>query len=370
MYKLYEGTIGRTSPFIDTTFKGDAKIKSDGTIVLPSDCIYINLINMSPFKLSISMSGGALDEYIEPNAKKDNIYIGKQGGSGLTIAGNLQTTATAKVIAVGIPSGVTQTIGDLTILGKKVDENWQGVLPLTAGAVAPILGGTLASVTIAGINNWLIAQDAAGNLYFQNTNTGAIYYMHHAQITSAFFFGGVISGPGGTQLTQALIDFVVANGTLLISTPLSAGIGATGIQFDTFDGVSQTLTPFTIGNAAIPGNVIVDNNGHILTNKGTFATPTLGALQAGISAQTISGNDVCGLISVTTTASPPVSGNHLCLVTFTNPYPNTPMVIINTGLGQFFPAFGSSTTGFGIYTGSNLAGNTQYFFNYFIVSFQ
>lgn len=286
MYRIYESTITASPPFINIGYTGDAKIKSNGTISLPSDCVYITLINMSPFKIGISLSGGALDEYIEPNAKKENIYIGKQGGTDLTVGHNLQIAATISLTSVNVPNGVTQVIGDLTILGKKVNENWQKVLPLTSGSVAPILGGnvTLTSISANEIifpspDNWTVQESGGGDLVVTDTTTNE---------ATTFGRDGSFNIPVVAVVKQALGG---ANRHYFVISPSDGH--AWGIQEATDDSlrfVDETsgFTSCIMGNAfGIGGPVFTINGQSVVGNLGVTAIPALTSSPVNYTATTL-----------------------------------------------------------------------------------
>jgi hypothetical protein len=54
------------------------------------------------------------------------------------------------------------------------------------------------------------------------------------------------------------------------------------------------------------------------------STPTLGALQTGISSQSISGTDLRPAVSLTTTGTPPGAGVPICIVNYATAYPGAP----------------------------------------------
>lgn len=151
----------------------------------------------------------------------------------------------------------------------------------------------------------------------------------------------------------------------------------------------ETLTlPTTVGNWHFIGNLVnltvVDNTqtslqqvGNVFSShlvfKGGNGAPTLGALQAGISTQTLNrGNDTAGVITLVTTAAPPTAGAALCVVTFQQAYQAAPVVLVVTNNGNgsatdVVSPFFVSATGFTIYARANLAAATSYTIGYLVM---
>jgi len=79
MYPVYNGLLipGSTNggpPSIPDTSN------TPGVIPVPSNqgIVSIDLYNMSPFTLVISISGGTPDLFMGPNSSKEHVYIGRQ----------------------------------------------------------------------------------------------------------------------------------------------------------------------------------------------------------------------------------------------------------------------------------------------------
>lgn len=104
------------------------------------------------------------------------------------------------------------------------------------------------------------------------------------------------------------------------------------------------------------------------------AAPTLGALQTGIASQSVVGNDICGTISVTTTATPPAAFSTIAILTYANSFAgvaNTRMFFTNTSSNQRMMGFGQgsggNSTGFTLQTADALGASTTYNIYYFVV---
>ena len=125
---------------------------------------------------------------------------------------------------------------------------------------------------------------------------------------------------------------------------------------------STQLNIFNL-NTGASQTVIKD---HLLT-KGS--TPTLGALQAGVSSQSLSANanDTRGTLTIVTTASPPGASAPLALITFANAYPAIPAFFCQdlAAIGMFVS--GTSVSGFTVNAAAALAASTTYFIEYFII---
>src|SRR5262249_27096149 len=79
----------------------------------------------------------------------------------------------------------------------------------------------------------------------------------------------------------------------------------------------------------------VNLGGHILSSNAAGTTPTLGALQTGISSQSITGQDTHATFTVTTTASPPGTGATIAIMNYGKAYGVAPRVFTMNTSGVF-----------------------------------
>jgi len=195
------------------------------------------------------------------------------------------------------------------------------------------------------------------------------------------YAAGVIANPVGLELgatSPAAVTITGLQGWLKIINCTTAAIKATNdgglndIHLQDFQ-ASGSLTSGAVAattrldihaiGAVGPSRLTVKD--HLL---GIGTAPTLGALQAGVSSQSIVGNDVRGTITITTAgASPPGAGATLAILTYNSPFAGVPIVFVQqAGIINFFWT-ASGTGGFSVATAAVLTISTTYFINYIVV---
>jgi hypothetical protein len=142
------------------------------------------------------------------------------------------------------------------------------------------------------------------------------------------------------------------------------GVGLAGFVSNGTVSAGSVPSDFVVGTGSATSNIAVaftvKSNAHVLSTGGT--APTLGALQANVSAQSISGTDVNMRITTTAGASGVAAGAAIAVVSYGTAYVGTPQV---TGACQNATSYATFTavanSGFTLRTGAALALNAQFF---------
>lgn len=93
--------------------------------------------------------------------------------------------------------------------------------------------------------------------------------------------------------------------------------------------------------------LVVGPSGRLATGAGAASqSPTTGTLNANVSTATLTGSDFAGTIVIVSTATPPVAGQSLFVVTFANPRTTAPIVIL-TNLGPGVADASHNLSGYG-----------------------
>src|SRR5260221_9938263 len=198
---------------------------------------------------------------------------------------------------------------------------------------------------------------------------------------AVLYAAGVIANPVGLELgatSPAAVTITGLQGWLKIINCTTAAIKATNdgglndIHLQDFQ-ASGSLTSGAVAattrldihaiGAVGPSRLTVKD--HLLA-IGT--APTLGALQAGVSSQSIVGNDVRGTIIINTTgAFTPRCRGERATHFYNSPFAGVPIVFVQqAGIINFFWT-ASGTGGFSVATAAVLTISTTYFINYIVV---
>jgi hypothetical protein len=171
---------------------------------IPDDIVFLNVYNISPHRLTISLSGGYPDIYFPPFYYYEGLYLGVQGGTTLTVGENKSHARVITVTKVTADTGLSTLPGDLSIIGFRADENWQGKRPLIAGAISPTAG---AGVATSIVNTGQPAQTAivtanasgtVGNIRINNDGSLTIQLQDLGAAASVLSF---VNGIGAGQAT-------------------------------------------------------------------------------------------------------------------------------------------------------------------------
>lgn len=143
------------------------------------------------------------------------------------------------------------------------------------------------------------------------------------------------------------------------TTPKSYGAGATVALVLLAEDLTGAFARIDQSNSGLPAS-------HY---QGGGSAATLGALQSGVSSQSITGTDASGLVTVNTAgASPPGAGAVIAIVTFAVAWTSSPAVLLTPANNQLVGySAAPATATFSIIANTGLTVSQQYKISYFVV---
>lgn len=298
------------------------------------------ILNYGSFGVRINQpaSGNPAENY-----SIDDVEINSGAGTG---AGAIGLAITNTSISVPIRS-----ISRVTI-------NATGQTQLTKAAqIDGVVGGRFADIHVENAVTGVLVGSvvACSSCVFENIN-------------------GAQAGTVGTLMTWSNATTQHALTAIALNNP--ANQLNDQINGFTINAAEQQLGFYALGVGAVPKPLVHTARGQptrIGNDLGSVgAAPTLGALQTGISTQSIAGTDLSGTVTLLTTGAGVTAPANIAIVNFARTKTAAPVVFFlsqsgaDSGKNSWYSS-GQGTTSFNISTNANLAINTTYTIGYMVI---
>jgi len=283
------------------------------------------VVNIAPTTITVQTDkNGYWSAPVVPNA-------------GMNPAGTLYAvnSPTKGAYEISVPSAggpfQASSLATVSPSGSPVAQTFQGAITinglLTAAGGLTISGFTQGSVLFVGAGA-AVSQDNA-SLFYDATNKrfgiGTATPLSSLHVRPTGVSGSSVEAIRGDN---GEAGYAIGSGTDLrlwyASSSKELGRIASVIRSAT-DGSQSDMVFYTRKTETINERLRLTADGHLVSSG---ATPTLGALQAGISSQSIIGSDMRFLVTLMTTAAAPAANSSIAIVNFVSVFANIPVVLL------------------------------------------